>query len=69
MSSDAWYANEMGICTFSGTLGFDDSIEEYHSQPDWFATFQEASQYAKKNIGVTIKRSEDGDGFVINKKG
>ncbi len=33
----------------------------------WFATAQEAQDYAKRNVGTVITRSPDGNGYIIKK--
>lgn len=37
------------------------------SEPTWFATAQEAQEYAKRNIGIVITRSPDGNGYIVKK--
>ena len=32
---------------------------------EWFATANEAQEWAKKNIGKTITRSPDGNGYIV----
>jgi len=75
MSSMAQQAIEMGIdpCIAPGGGTWDDPTNrEYNNyydyeEPTWFATSKEALDYAKKNIGITITRASDGNGYVIKK--
>ena len=32
---------------------------------EWFATANEAQEWAKKNIGKSITRSPDGNGYIV----
>lgn len=36
-----------------------------YEEPTWFATAQEAQDYAKRNIGIVITRSPDGNGYIV----
>lgn len=43
---------------------YDDYSEK---KPTWFATSKEALHYAKNNIGITITRASNGNGYIIKK--
>jgi hypothetical protein len=74
MSSMAQQAIEMGIdpiiapSSLGGTWedhGLYNDFEDDRRRPSWFATSQEALEYAKNNIGTIITRSPDGNGYII----
>lgn len=73
MSSMVQDAYDMGITSELGGMPSDsfynDDYEDNYieKEPDWFATAQEAQDYAKKNIGKIITRSPDGNGYIIKK--
>jgi len=54
--------------SFSKSLRLEQESIEINKEPQWFATAQEAQDYAKKNIGIVITRSPDGDGYIVKKK-
>lgn len=72
MSSMVQQAIEMGIDSWDGETGAwnwneNDYNEDDYSEeePTWFATSKEALDYAKNNIGITITRASDGNGYII----
>ena len=73
MSSMVQDAYDMGITSELGGMPsnsfYNDDYEDNYieKEPDWFATSQEAQDYAKKNIGKIITRSPDGNGYIIKK--
>ena len=77
MASDWEYGKEHGLWGEDGipyfiydSMGqnyYDDYEEEYQEEPTWFATAEEAQDYAKKHTGTVITRSPDGNGYIIKK--
>ena len=78
MSSMAMQAIEMGIDPCIGPdfqpwdgpgRCFYEDCDDRHveKEPSWFATAQEAHDYARRNIGTIITRSPDGNGYIIKK--
>ena len=58
-----WEDHEL---TGPGDCFYNDCEDEYtEEEPNWFATSQEALEYAKNNIGTVITRSPDGNGYII----
>lgn len=76
MSSMVWDAYEMGITPELGGMPRDsfykkdisrDFSVKIKDNAEWFSTAQEAQEWAKKNIGKTITRSPDGNGYIVKK--
>lgn len=73
MSSMVWDAYEMGITPELGGMPSDSFYRDDYStnrskeEPEWFATAQEAQEWAKQNVGKTITRSPDGNGYIVKK--
>ena len=58
-----------GDCWNSSTgresYGGGDFKADAQTNSNWFATAQEAQDYAKKHVGTVITRSPDGNGYII----
>lgn len=70
----AWDAYEMGITPTLGGLPGRSFYKDYNrtsyktyknNDKEWFSTSKEAQEWAKKNIGKTITRSPDGNGYIV----
>lgn len=74
--SDADYMFEHGLTPTHGGLlhdrFYDEDSDDYEyntdNKPTWFATAQEAQEYAKNNIGIVITRSPEGNGYIVKNK-
>ncbi len=82
MSSMVWDAYAMGITPELGGMPrdsfyrndiklrkniYDIAYHDDNSETEWFSTAIEAQDWAKKNIGKTITRSPDGNGYIVKK--
>ena len=76
MSSMVWDAYSMGITPELGGLPRESFYKDNYRVPnknktiekdnkEWFETANEAQEWAKKNIGKTITRSPDGNGYIV----
>ena len=76
MSSMVWDAYAMGITPELGGLPRESLHRDNYrvsnknktiekDNKEWFATANEAQEWAKKNIGKTITRSPDGNGYIV----
>ena len=76
MSSMVWDAYAMGITSELGGLPRESFYKNNYRVPnnnktikednkEWFPTANEAQEWAKKNVGKSITRSPDGNGYIV----